>query len=199
MKIPYNVVHVSGNVLFAARGGKIHSFSLEDGSHLSTWKHPDVDKVDAAVKVISGDVSSEKPVGQDSAVAEGEEDDGPPAKRQRTEEPKDETTPAEPNAQEETKNAEDAKSEGKKKGGKKSKDRRNQQKTKEHNISRVPDRPVITHLVSSPDDSHILAISGHDKAIWVFENDGKGSLNQLSKRYATLDTNIYICIYHTNF
>ncbi|KAH6964180.1 hypothetical protein DER45DRAFT_555760 [Fusarium avenaceum] len=182
MKIPYNVVHVSGNVLFAARGGKIHSFSLQDGSHLSTWKHPDVDKVDAAVKSLSGDVSSDKPVGQDTAVAEGEEDDGPPAKRQRTEEPKDEMTPAEPNAQEETKDAGDAKSEGKKKGGKKSKDRRNQQKTKDHNISRVPDRPVITHLISSSDDSHIVAISGHDKAIWVFENDGKGSLIQLSKR-----------------
>ncbi|KAI1021750.1 hypothetical protein LB505_009040 [Fusarium chuoi] len=53
MKFPFNVVHVSGNVLFAARGGKIHSFSLEDGSHFSTWKHPDVDRVDAAVKAIS--------------------------------------------------------------------------------------------------------------------------------------------------
>ncbi|KAF5658754.1 tRNA-methyltransferase [Fusarium heterosporum] len=182
MKIPYNVVHVSGNILFAARGGKIHSFSLQDGSHLSTWKHPDVDKVDDAVKAISGEVSSEKPEGQDLAVAEGEDDDGPPAKRQRTEEPKDEATPANPNTQEETKNAEETKPEGKKRGGKKSKDRRNQQKTKDHNFSRVPDRPVITHLISSPDNAHVLAISGHDKAVWVFENDGMGALKQLSKR-----------------
>ncbi|KAI1021769.1 hypothetical protein LB505_009039 [Fusarium chuoi] len=74
------------------------------------------------------------------------------------------------------------KSEGKKKGGKKSKNRQNQQRAKDHNISRVPDRPVITHLTSTLDGSHILAITGHDKAIWVFENDGKGSLNQISKR-----------------
>jgi tRNA (guanine-N(7)-)-methyltransferase subunit TRM82 len=182
MKIPYNVVHVSGDVLYAARGGKIHSFSLQDGSHLSTWKHPDVDKVDAAVKAISGEVSSENLASQDPAVAEGEDDDGPPAKRQKTEELKDETTTAEANVQEDAKNAEEVKPEVKKKGGKKSKDRRNQQKPKEHNISRVPDRPVITHMTSTPDGSHILAITGHDKAIWVFESGEKGSLNQPSKR-----------------
>ncbi|RSL84541.1 hypothetical protein CEP51_003854 [Fusarium floridanum] len=176
MKIPYNVVHVSGSVLFAARGGKIHSFSLDDGAHISTWKHPDVDKVDAAVKAISDEASSEKPVGQETAVVEGEGSDEPPAKRQRVEEPKDE-------AVKETEQTEDPdkQASGKKKGGKKSKNR-NQPRNKEQNISRVPDRPVVTHLTSTSDGSHVLAITGHDKAIWVFENDGKGNLTQISKR-----------------
>ncbi|KAI8676918.1 TRNA (guanine-N(7)-)-methyltransferase non-catalytic subunit TRM82 [Fusarium sp. Ph1] len=176
MKIPYNVVHLSGSVLFAARGGKIHSFSLDDGAHLSTWKHPDVDKIDAAVKAISDEASSEKPVDQEPVAAEGEADDEPPAKRQKVEEPKDE-------AVKETEQTEDPdkQASGKKKGGKKSKNR-NQPRNKEHNISRVPDRPVITHLTSTSDGSHVLAITGHDKAIWVFENDGKGNLTQLSKR-----------------
>ncbi|KAL2694135.1 hypothetical protein Neosp_000705 [[Neocosmospora] mangrovei] len=175
MKIPYNVVHVSGSVLFAARGGKIHSFSLDDGAHLSTWKHPDVDKVDAAVKAISDEASSEKPVSQEPTVVEGEANDEPPAKRQKVEEPKDE-------AVKETEQEDPEKqASGKKKGGKKSKNR-NQPRTKEHNISRVPDRPVITHLTSTNDGSHVLAITGHDKAIWVFENDGKGNLTHLSKR-----------------
>lgn len=178
MKIPYNVVHVSGSVLFAARGGKIHSFSLDDGAHLSTWKHPDVDKVDAAVKAISDEASSEKPVSQEPAVAEGEGDDEPPAKRQKVEEPKDEAVKEAEQAEE----AVDKQASGKKKGGKKSKNR-NQPRSKEHNISRVPDRPVITHLTSTSDGSHVLAITGHDKAIWVFESDGKGNLAQLSKRY----------------
>lgn len=177
MKIPYNVVHVSGSVLFAARGGKIHSFNLDDGAHLSTWKHPDVDKVDAAVKAISDEASSEKPVSQEPVAAEGGGSDEPPAKRQKVEEPKDE-------AVKETEQTEDPdkQASGKKKGGKKSKNR-NQPRSKEHNISRVPDRPVITHLTSTSDGSHVLAITGHDKAIWVFENDGKGNLTQLSKRY----------------
>ncbi|KAF4499953.1 tRNA (guanine-N(7)-)-methyltransferase subunit trm82 [Fusarium agapanthi] len=181
MKFPFNVVHVGGNVLFAARGGKIHSFSLENGSHLSSWKHPDVDKVDAAVKAISGDILTEKPVTK-THTAEEEDGSGPPAKRQRTEEPKDETTPTKPEVQEDTQISEETKSEGKNKGGKKSKNRQDQHRAKNHNISRVPDSPVITHLTSTPDNSHILAITGHDKAIWVFENDGKGSLNQISKR-----------------
>ncbi|KAF5639692.1 tRNA (guanine-N(7)-)-methyltransferase subunit trm82 [Fusarium tjaetaba] len=181
MKFPFNVVHVSGNVLFAARGGKIHSFSLEDGSHISTWKHPDVDKVDAAVKAISDGIFTEKPVTK-AHTAEEEDGGGPPAKRQRTEEPKDETAPTKPEVQEDTQISEETKSEGKKKGGKKSKNRQNQQRAKDHNISRVPDRPVITHVTSTLDSSYILAITGHDKAIWVFENDGKGSLKQISKR-----------------
>ncbi|KAF5582185.1 tRNA (guanine-N(7)-)-methyltransferase subunit trm82 [Fusarium pseudoanthophilum] len=181
MKFPFNVVHVSGHVLFAARGGKIHSFSLEDGSHISTWKHPDVDKVDAAVKAISDDILTEKPVTK-THTTEEEDRGGPPAKRQRTEEPKDETASTKPKVQEDTQISEETKSEGKKKGGKKSKNRQNQQRAKDHNISRVPDRPVITHLTSTLDSSYILAITGHDKAIWVFENDGKGSLNQISKR-----------------
>ncbi|KAJ4170362.1 tRNA (guanine-N(7)-)-methyltransferase non-catalytic subunit trm82 [Fusarium falciforme] len=175
MKIPFNVVHVSGSVLFAARGGKIHSFSLDDGAHLSTWKHPDVDKVDAAVKAISDEASSEKPVSQEPVAAEGEGSDEPPAKRQKVEEPKEEAVKG--TEQEDP----DKQASGKKKGGKKSKNR-NQPRNKEHNISRVPDRPVITHLTSTSDGSHVLAITGHDKAIWVFENDGKGNLTQLSKR-----------------
>jgi tRNA (guanine-N(7)-)-methyltransferase subunit TRM82 len=181
MKFPFNVVHVSGNVLFAARGGKIHSFSLEDGSHISTWKHPDVDKVDAAVKAISEGILTKKPV---TKTHTAEEEDGgvPPAKRQRTEEPKDETAPTKPEGQEDTQISEETKIKGKNKGGKKSKNRQNQQRAKDHNISRVPDRPVITHLTSTLDGSYILAITGHDKAIWVFENDGKGSINQISKR-----------------
>ncbi|KAG9505617.1 hypothetical protein J7337_002589 [Fusarium musae] len=181
MRFPFNVVHVSGNVLFAARGGKIHSFSLEDGSHISTWKHPDVDRVDAAVKAISDGILTEKPVTK-THTAEEEDGGGPPAKRQRTEEPKDEAAPTKPEGQEDTQISEETKSKGKKKGGKKSKNRQNQQRAKDHNISRVPDRPVITHLTSTLDGSCILAITGHDKAIWVFENDGKGSINQISKR-----------------
>ncbi|KAM0434558.1 hypothetical protein ACHAPT_003654 [Fusarium lateritium] len=178
MKVPYNVVHVSGSVLFAARGGKIHSFSLDDGAHLSTWKHPDVDKVDAAVKAISEEASSEKPVSQEpAAAAEGEGDDEPPAKRQKVKEPKDEAS----KEVEQIEDPVDKQASGKKKGGKKSKNK-NQPRTKEHNISRVPDRPVITHLTSTSDGSHVLAITGHDKAIWVFENDEKGNLTQLSKR-----------------
>ncbi|KAH6998372.1 hypothetical protein BKA56DRAFT_607916 [Ilyonectria sp. MPI-CAGE-AT-0026] len=187
MKIPYNVLHVSGNVLFAARGGKLHSFNLDDGTHLSTWKHLDVDKVDAAVKTIVDEAASKKPVSSAPEAAEGGSGDEPPAKRQRMEEPKEEVnkTADDEGAQESNaaEGPEQSKGEGKaNQKGKKNKSKQNSQPRKDNQISRVPDRPVITHLTSTTDGAHVLAITGHDKAIWVFEHDGKGQLTQLSRR-----------------
>lgn len=187
MKIPYNVLHVSGNVLFAARGGKIHSFSLDDGTHLSTWKHLDVDKVDAAIKTITDEVANKDPVTVAPEAAEGGDGDEPPAKRQRVEEPKDDADkPVGDEVAQESKAAEGS-GEKKDKGkpnqkGKKNKNKQNNQSRKDTQISKVPDRPVITHLTSTGDGAHLLAITGHDKAIWVFEHDGKGQLVQLSRR-----------------
>ncbi|KAF7544189.1 hypothetical protein G7Z17_g10143 [Cylindrodendrum hubeiense] len=187
MKIPYNVLHVSGNVLFAARGGKLHSFSLDDGTHLSTWKHLDVEKVEAAVKTIADEAASKSTVSSALEVAEGGGDDEPPAKRQRMEEPKDEVNKTAGNEGAQESNAaegsEGTKVEGKtNQKGKKNKNKQNSQPRKDNHISRVPDRPVITHLTSTADGAHLLAITGHDKVIWVFEHDGKGQLTQLSRR-----------------
>ncbi|KAH7162755.1 hypothetical protein B0J13DRAFT_536899 [Dactylonectria estremocensis] len=187
MKIPYNVLHASGNVLFAARGGKLHSFDLNDGTHLSTWKHLDVDKVDAAVKTIANEAERITQVISAPQDIEGGDNDEPPAKRQKTEEPKEQDNKTvdsegaqEPNTAE---SSEQKKSEGKShQKGKKGKNKQQTQSHKDNQISRVPDRPVITHLTSTADGAHVLAITGHDKIIWVFEHDGKGQLTQLSQR-----------------
>ncbi|KPM44697.1 hypothetical protein AK830_g1831 [Neonectria ditissima] len=188
MKIPYNVLHASGNILFAARGGKIHSFSLDDGAHLSTWKHPDVDKVAAAVNAVSDEVANNDPaVNLAPDAAEGGDGDEPPAKRQRVDEPKDDADkPADDEAAQES-NVAEASGEKKNKGnsnqkGKKNKNKQNNQSRKDSQISKVPDRPVITHLTSTSNGAHFLAITGHDKAIWVFGHDGHGQLVQLSRR-----------------
>lgn len=160
MKIPYNYVHVQGSVLFAARSGKIHSFSLLDGSHISTWKHPDVEKVASAMKEIAeAENEGEAPESTEAAPAEGE----PPAKRQRLEQDEDEAP--QPEAPQ--------------RKGKKS---RNKNKGGNVRSSHVPDRPVITHITSSDDGAYLLAITGHDKNIWVFQHDGQGNITQLSKR-----------------
>ncbi|KAL1899651.1 tRNA (guanine-N(7)-)-methyltransferase non-catalytic subunit trm82 [Ceratocystis pirilliformis] len=44
------------------------------------------------------------------------------------------------------------------------------------------DKPIITLLSVTSDGKHVVAVSGHDKAIWVFEHDGRGKLMQSSKR-----------------
>lgn len=175
MKIPYNVLHVSGNVLFAARGGRIHSFSLEDGRHISTWKHPDVEKI-AAAEASAEAPSQDIPSGstpQENAEAGSDE---PPSKRQRVEEPQDadvDTPDKEPEQQED-------REKGKLKG-KKARNRQNNEKRREPQM-KVPDRPVVTHMTSTTDGSQLVAVSGHDKVIWVFRHDGKGRFIQLSQR-----------------
>lgn len=98
MKVPFQSLQVCGDVLFAARGGNIHSFGLVDGSHISCWKYP-VEKKDskaaAAVATKSEDKSeplvistSEQATSaatQQPEEPEEPEEDGPPAKRVKLE------------------------------------------------------------------------------------------------------------------
>lgn len=175
MKIPYNLVCTHGGVLFAARSGQIHTFNLADGSLISTWKHPDVEKVANAVRTIAEDEKIEQAAGaaqiaqNEEAQAEGE---GPPAKRQKT--TSDEDLSASKVTEKLAKEDESAGQSGKKKWKKNKGSSRRQH---------VPNRPLITHMLGTADGKHLLAISGHDKAIWVFEHDGAGNLTQLSQRF----------------
>ncbi|KAF3074708.1 hypothetical protein CFAM422_002899 [Trichoderma lentiforme] len=182
MKIPYNKVHIHGQILFAARGGAIHTFNLTDGSHISSWKHPDADKVAQSIKAIN-EAKAEAALTIE-AETPATESDGPPAKRQKLEGDSEgasvnaEEASAPTTAQDEKPQAGHFDGRGKKGKGKAAKDFDNG-KTR---FARVPDRPVITHLTSTPDGSHVVAITGHDKIIWVFEHDGNGQLKQLSQR-----------------
>ncbi|KND95004.1 tRNA (guanine-N(7)-)-methyltransferase non-catalytic subunit trm82 [Tolypocladium ophioglossoides CBS 100239] len=188
MKIPYNRVHARGDVLFAARGGKIHSFSLHDGKHISTWQHPDVEKVADVVKATSK-AQNEATVAMEVDDAQGADESEPPAKRQRRQDDDDadnapagdsETTAADAATQEKDKVHNNG--EGKEEGKNKNKNKKGKFESKGHHFARVPDRPVITQVTSTADGRHVLAVSGHDKIIWVFEHDGQGRLTQLSQR-----------------
>lgn len=168
MKIPYNQVHVNGDILFAARSGRIHTFRLADGKIIASWQHPDAEKVSNAVEsnktsalVNEASTTTEVDTPQDDASE-------PPAKRQKTTAEED-VSQSKPNY-----TAQDG---GPKKG------RRQKGKNKEGVVSRVPDRPMVTHLTSTADGKHVLAVTGHDKTIWIFEHDGEGHLTQISQRW----------------
>ncbi|EGR50467.1 uncharacterized protein TRIREDRAFT_105636 [Trichoderma reesei QM6a] len=187
MKIPYNRVHVQGQILFAARGGAIHTFSLTDGSHISSWKHPDVDKVAQSIQAIN-EAKAEAALAAAEADTPATESEGPPAKRQKLEGDSENpsvsaqaeaeaSTPATPQSGDKPQ-AGHVDGRGKKGKGK-GKEVVDSGKSR---FARVPDRPVVTHLTSTPDGKHLVAITGHDKVIWVFEHDGNGQLKQLSKR-----------------
>ncbi|KAG6158665.1 hypothetical protein E4U37_005354 [Claviceps purpurea] len=188
--IPFNRVQTTRNILFATRGGKIHSFNLSDTKHLSTWYHPDVEKFANASQPQQKD---SKPRNDDNtatvAVAASEADaeaSEPPAKRQKTAEREDtanaalNSSTAEKGKVERAEEKNGANQQGKRKGKKQSKGPSHGDNSRMGKV--VVDRPVITLMTCTSDGSHLVAVSGHDKAIWVFEHNGEGVLTQLSQR-----------------
>lgn len=184
--VPYNRVQTTRNILFATRGGKIHSFNLSDGKHLSTWQHPDVEKLANNPAPQKGS----KPQDDESTAAlaaseAGAEASEPPAKRQKTT-----TQSGDANANATLENAElqnpedycakTSANQGKRKGKKQSKGPSHGDNSRMGKA--VVDRPIITLMTCTKDGSHLIAVSGHDKAVWVFEHDGQGALTQLSQR-----------------
>ncbi|KAK2601716.1 tRNA (guanine-N(7)-)-methyltransferase non-catalytic subunit trm82 [Conoideocrella luteorostrata] len=180
--IPYNRVQTTGNILFATRGGKIHSFNLSDSKHLSSWQHPDAEKFAASSQNQEAD-SKKETNSPEEAEAEAEESE-PPAKRQKVAEAEGDLSTATENtgaltaeaaAQINDRNGKD----GKRKGKKQSKGPSHEDKSR---MGKAVDRPLITLMTCTDDGKHLIAVSGHDKAVWVFEHDGQGILTQLSQR-----------------
>ncbi|KAG5929070.1 hypothetical protein E4U53_002530 [Claviceps sorghi] len=181
--IPYNRVQTTRNILFATRGGKIHSFNLSEGKHLSTWQHPDVEKLINGPEPQKGS----RPPGDESTATlagsvTGVETNEPPAKRQKTAQTKDANTPSDGTEPLKTEDASAKTSavQGKRKGKKQSKGPSHGDNSRMGKV--VVDRPVMTLMTCTTDGSHLVAVSGHDKAVWVFEHDGRGVLTQLSQR-----------------
>ncbi|SPN97112.1 related to tRNA-methyltransferase [Cephalotrichum gorgonifer] len=173
MRIPYNCVATHGDILFASRGGQIQSFKLQGGPALSTWSHPEADREAAASVELAKAGSGEIPQAAraESSTAEDER----PAKRQR----------AEPGPEVET-SAVPQKGEVGEKSGQKGKG--NKRDDGAHPVSgrnpgsKQPDTHVIILLQASADGRHIIAVSGQDKTLWVFEHDGNGTLKESSRR-----------------
>lgn len=181
MKIPYNQVHTNGGIIFAARSGQIHTFGLADGKHISTWKHLDVENVAEAMRKNIAD-EEKRDLAAEAGEAETTQEAGqePPAKRQRTVSDDDVSTSKAVETSE-GQSGSGTPADGEKKQKKKGK-AANQHGKSGRAQSRVPERPIVTHLASTVDGKHLLAISGHDKTIWVFEHDGAGHLSNPTRR-----------------
>lgn len=166
MKIPYNQIHVNQGIIFGARSGQIHTFSLDSRKLIQAWKHPDAPKVDD----------------QPGAAGAPEDSEEPPSKRQRTLGDDDVSTSkaTEEAPQSDQKPGEDE-AQGLVKGSNNEKRGKRGQRSQRAQPG-IPDRPVINKLTSTEDGRYLVAVSGHDKAIRVFEHDGDGQLTLLSQR-----------------
>ncbi|KAL5612400.1 hypothetical protein BROUX41_000073 [Berkeleyomyces rouxiae] len=177
-KLPYSNLSCfrSNGIVFAVRGGQIVSFRESGGPSISKWTHPDQLKAaepeSAPPKRISADMEGSENTEDNQA---GQENSERSTKRQRTEEP--EAKGLESTGEPE--NTQDKAVEIPQSGA--SKEQKKSKKNKSQAVVKA-DRAIITLLSVTLDGRHVIAVSGHDKAVWVFEHDGKGVLTRSSKR-----------------
>ncbi len=160
--MPYQCVVKLGNIVVAARGSSVDSFTLPEGSFLSTWSS-------STLQEEANEKSEAKPTpilqNSESSSVNVTLDAAPPIKKRRLskvsgeEEKVDEKEPA--------------------KEGKKKKNNRSDA------VVSGLEAPAIIALAVTKDGKHVVAVTGEDKSIRVLESvsdDGKQSLKQLSLR-----------------
>lgn len=188
MKLPFHVVEVRGDILFAARGASIHSFNLTDGSHIScSWKFP---AAEASKKVaLRKEDQLVINVSENSTPAPSQDEQGPPAKRVKLDggeavaaaaaaEASEKTTEVKPTPTEDSQAKEETPNLRGGGGGKKNK----KQGPRPGPLSQATERPMVILMTVTQDGHYVVAVTS-EKSIWVLEHDGKGQLKQLSRRY----------------
>jgi tRNA (guanine-N(7)-)-methyltransferase subunit TRM82 len=157
-RMPYQCIVQCGNLLIGARGSSIDSF--RDGSLLSTWKCP---HTQAAGNTKPSPEVTTKVATQISEASSVEvtTDSAPPAKKRKlsTSEPV-EAKPV-------------------------SKERKEKQNNRSDAVLSGLEAPAVIALAVTTDSHHVIAVTGEDKSIRVFENvqgDGVHRLKQLSQR-----------------
>ncbi|KAI0447931.1 hypothetical protein F4803DRAFT_571564 [Xylaria telfairii] len=160
MGLPFQCLSSLGwspKIFCAAKGCSIQTFDLGVGSQpLFSWTHPSLKQAENTNQVKETHGS---PEGNEQTEQQ------PPSKRRKLE-PDD----VEPNVETESRQgAPDAPA----KGG------RNQKKGKAKSVPPKLEIPLVVLLTATADGSHVIAVTGRDKTLWVFEHDGKGSLTEL--------------------
>lgn len=175
LHMPYQCMVKCGNILVAARGSSIDSFNIHNGSLLSTWNCPasQEGKEQSAPKEApkKADSSSLIPSTGEASV----EDSAPPAKKRKlSNEPE-----AEEEEQSTPKDQEPEVKDGKKK------DKKPKQNIRSVAVNSGLQAPAVIALAATKDGRHVIAVTGEDKSIRVFESveeNGTQRLQQISQR-----------------
>ncbi|KAF2970863.1 hypothetical protein GQX73_g2692 [Xylaria multiplex] len=61
-------------------------------------------------------------------------------------------------------------------------EKKGQKRCKAKWMTPKPELPFVVLLTATEDGSHVIAVTGQDKTLWVFEHDGKGLLREVSQR-----------------
>ncbi|KAI4596103.1 tRNA (guanine-N(7)-)-methyltransferase non-catalytic subunit trm82 [Pestalotiopsis sp. 9143b] len=164
MSLPYQCVIALGQsgIVASARGTTIFTFSPE-GALLSSWEHPATQHKAAA----AGDSQANA----DQAEEEHEEGSSPTKRRKVETNSGVEAVAAGPG---------DATEQGQAEA--KGDDQKKTKKGRHLNKLSPADQPHVNFLRTTSSGSHLVAVTGADKAVWVFEHDGKGQLTALGQR-----------------
>jgi tRNA (guanine-N(7)-)-methyltransferase subunit TRM82 len=160
-RTPYQCLQKCGSILIGARGSSIDSFSLHDGSLLSTWKCPPTHgSINGTGKATA---KTTKQNSEASSVDTVLEKSSHPTKRRKLSAGDDEAKINAKEGEKKVNNRLDAVASGLR-------------------------APAVTALAATKDGRHVIAVTGEDKSIRVFENaferNGapKQQLRQLSQR-----------------
>ncbi|KAH6646422.1 hypothetical protein BKA67DRAFT_102996 [Truncatella angustata] len=169
MHLPYQCVAALGQsgIVAAARGTSIFTFGA-DGSVLSSWEHPATQH-----QATAADNATEN--GADGAVKADQGETSSPTKRRKIE--------TEAGVQAVTADTQEGKvsAEGDAKGSDQIKAKKGRRSTKPSDY-KGQEQPHVIMLRATQEGSHLIAVTGTDKAIWVFQHDGQGQLKELSQR-----------------
>jgi tRNA (guanine-N(7)-)-methyltransferase subunit TRM82 len=167
-RMPYQCMARLGNILIAARGSSIDSLNISDGSLLSTWNCPST----PIPEVSNGNATPKKPASEVKPALEKSESSSvdvtldvsgsPPAKKRRLSKDEEKQPPKELVSQ-------------------------NPPKKKQNNRSDAVasglEAPAVIALAVTRDGKHVVAVTGEDKTIRVFQSlSNEGYLEQISQR-----------------
>jgi tRNA (guanine-N(7)-)-methyltransferase subunit TRM82 len=176
MALPYQCLYAlpQSSILCASRGASIYTFDTASGSGVlvSSWHHP-LSRQQEETKFLTTDISKTQ--------SQEETKDQPPVKKRKIGTDADDSR-IENGAVEADEvggltaaPAADADEKGQSKGRKTNK-----------KATRSQEQPFVNLLTATSNGSHIIAVTGQDKTLWVLEHDGKGALRELSQRYVAM-------------
>ena len=148
-----NTSKIRSSVLLAASGPHIYSFDAQDGSFLSSWPGQALERKAVAL--------AEVPVGEDKTTTKdcGSTESEPPSKRRRISLSRAVSSSTSTEILVESRVETDS--------------------NKATQISNAD----VSKLIYTSNGSHVIAVTGEDKAIRVFKLGEDGSLTQISERH----------------
>ncbi|RYP93494.1 hypothetical protein DL770_000378 [Monosporascus sp. CRB-9-2] len=164
MGFPYQCLSTLGEstILCGSKGTNIYTFDIASYTLLSSWSHPFSRK--GGLKVDTDEAEN----------SGGEESGQPPSKKRKVDSNSEDKTGDEaPEKPAEEPEAANGKHQGKKRKPKQP-------------ASRLQEQPFVILITATSDGKHVVAVTGTDKTVWVFEHDGKGGLKELSQRYESV-------------